>query len=577
VADKERILTKAAELNGSAGFMNTPCGPDIKTINVANIRLGFATNSSSTHSVVINPERFGEVEWPLQEFLRVLVRDSSENYRITDHNHRLVLFAKSLYCSLVGAIGSQAAQATVCEFCCVDRHVLTHYETEDEIRMVIPTTKVGGGLKDPRPFSRSDREDVHPTTYCEEYLRDLMNFLVSNKSVGWVRTRDNDEGLDEEGGDLRDRLAPGHYAGTTLSLDPRSQWVARADGPWWVLMNRLTGAKLRVNFSDMEATYPKSTLPELVDIKITDFCPYNCSFCYQGSTKDGKHSKEADLDKYIQVLKAMGTFEVAIGGGEPTLHPKFNLFIQSLYNAGIQPNFTTRNLAFFKKEENLKLIQGTGAKFAVSVDTLKAAKEAVEQLEASLFIREIADGIKVPQGISSYCRDQNPYTLQVILGSDVEAVVDILLYASTKSINVTLLGYKTTGRGAIDLKVKGTTIKKLQSAYAKEFSTRIEQLLDQYKFRISIGVDTLAIEQLPFLKGDKYRYQVTAAEGKFSMYIDAVANVMGSSSYVEPEAYVPIPMKAPKAKAKEWEEIPNQPDLDFRGMYTAIAKTYAEW
>lgn len=551
--------------------MKTPVSDSVNTfINVSNIRLGFATNSSSTHSIVINPERFGEVEWPLQSFLRANLQEFNESYRITDQNHRLVLFAKSLYSSLVPAIGTQAAQAVVCEFCCVDRHVLTHYETNDTVSMVIPVTE-----KVPSNKAEGFSTDQGPqSTFCEAYLRDLMSFLVSNKSVGWIRTRDNDDGLDEEGGDLKHKLSSGH--GSELSLDPRLQWVARADGQWWVLMNRLTGAKLRLNFSDMNATYTKSTLPELVDIKITDYCPYNCSFCYQGSTISGKHAPERSLERCIELMRRMGVFEVAIGGGEPTLHPQFNMFLNDLYDKNIQPNFTTRNIAYFNKPENLKSIQSTGARFAVSVDTLAAAKAVIPKLKEIPFSREIADGIKVPASVHEYGKTKNPYTLQVILGTDAKAVMDILLYANEQRVDVTLLGYKTTGRGAIDLTVKGTTLEKLQSSYATEFNKKIAKLISTYKFNIFIGVDTLAIEQLPFLKDPKYSYQVTPAEGKFSMYIDAVADKMARSSYVEPEDYTSLIPSDYKPKEDEDSDHYNSDQLSAAIMDNVV-KTFSKW
>jgi len=62
-----------------------------------------------------------------------------------------------------------------------------------------------------------------------------------------------------------------------------------------------------------------SKAPRTVSIAITDECDFRCSYCYV-NLQDRYLSKE-DIISYCKVLDRFGTFDVAFGGGEPTLHP----------------------------------------------------------------------------------------------------------------------------------------------------------------------------------------------------------------------------------------------------------------
>ncbi|GEP98117.1 radical SAM protein [Chitinophaga cymbidii] len=62
-----------------------------------------------------------------------------------------------------------------------------------------------------------------------------------------------------------------------------------------------------------------SIAPRTISIAITDKCDFSCSYCYV-NLKDKFLSKN-DIIKYCKQLDKLGTFDVALGGGEPTLHP----------------------------------------------------------------------------------------------------------------------------------------------------------------------------------------------------------------------------------------------------------------
>lgn len=61
--------------------------------------------------------------------------------------------------------------------------------------------------------------------------------------------------------------------------------------------------------------------PELADISINNVCDRGCDFCYKSSNMTGKTMSVEDYRKVMESLPF--TFQAALGGGEPTMHPDF--------------------------------------------------------------------------------------------------------------------------------------------------------------------------------------------------------------------------------------------------------------
>lgn len=81
--------------------------------------------------------------------------------------------------------------------------------------------------------------------------------------------------------------------------------------------------------------------PELIDISITNWCDKGCAFCYKSSTKHGTHMRFSDYKMIIDQAAKMGTFQVALGGGNPNQHPDFIHILEYTKLKGIVPNYTT--------------------------------------------------------------------------------------------------------------------------------------------------------------------------------------------------------------------------------------------
>lgn len=346
------------------------------------------------------------------------------------------------------------------------------------------------------------------------------------------------------------------------------------------------GVKVRYNMEGNGEVY--LSVPELVDIKITDYCPYGCSYCYQNSTEQGLHADYDKLVSMIEFMKEKGVFELAIGGGEPTLHPRFHDIIEACvkdnsYNGFIVPNFTTRNLSVFRKGANKthNLLSSIGG-FAYSVDGKKDVRklETVVRFWLNKAISLVEKCIENPEKINKNRHKIRSYediaekildkvSIQVVLGAmsretyietaevfnkSIENLrsIQVELVRKVDSLNriiwdgkkkepekyksidpvfvwkwdndnisptVMLLGYKTTGRGsAPEYDYTNNALSDISSISHKLFN---------------VGIDTAAAQQIgaeiESHEVPKEFYYVK--EGVASCYIDAVAETMASSSY----------------------------------------------
>lgn len=274
----------------------------------------------------------------------------------------------------------------------------------------------------------------------------------------------------------------------------------RRDRNALVFFNPVNGDKLRFAVGK----YEKAKSPELVDMKITDYCAFGCAFCYQASTIKGKHAKYEDILTIVDQMKKAKVFEVALGGGEPTDHPKFMHILFAFRRAGIVPNFTTKSLGYVKRHWNM-LADVIGA-FAYSCESAHDVEMAAKSLAG------------VP-------RDK--VNLHYVMGlEDAAGYVAFLRAAHKHGFRVTLLGYKTVGRG----------IEVIPNDYS-DWIPLTKMLIAAGKSP-TISIDTpLAAQYADQLPVPKYAFHTK--EGFVSAYIDAVQMGMSASSF-ENQNLIPL-------------------------------------
>ena len=282
---------------------------------------------------------------------------------------------------------------------------------------------------------------------------------------------------------------------------PSDPIAVRFDKNAVMFFDRRNGTKLRFSIGK----YEKASRPELVDIKITDWCDVGCSFCYQDSTLLGKHASLNNLNFVVDELAKAKVAEVALGGGETTSHPHFVEILKNFKERGVVPNFTTKKPAAVRKlwPEISDLIGG----FAYSAETAGQVEMAA----------------RVLKGIPS-----DKVSLHYVMGlGDRNHFREYLKSAARANYRVTLLGYKTTGRG-----------KDVSPHNYEWWMEEVSSLIAEGSCP-SLSIDTpLAHEYQGQMPVAENRYHVY--EGKFSLYIDAVALQMGASSFDEKEILKPF-------------------------------------
>lgn len=436
-------------------------------MRIHNVRLGLATNSSSSHSLIFfkgaTDEGVGDGNFGW-DFFTAASPEAKSRY-----------LAAVLYGRMC-EISSRDVAETVARAWCTSA-----FDPEDSVdhqsNYDLPFDWSG------KAVDRAFFDDLRAY-----YLREDVVILGGNDNT-----------------DERHPLSGNPSAKIPLSTDGSSiGLVARKEGSCWTLFNRESGAKIRLSF-DGSPPPKRALVPELVDIKITDFCPFDCAFCYQDSTRRGAHAEKKHLEILAYCLTGMRVFEVAIGGGEPTMHPNFLSVLQSFRRGGTVPNFTTKSLAWLRDASLwVPVLEACGA-FAYSPSRV----EDIEGLGALLKVN----------GIS-----RQRASVQLVMGTMDRYSFGIMLRAAVKQeLRVTLLGYKTTGRGA-DVKIE-------------PYDWWLEEIMKLHKEDkyCRIGIDTALAAQYEakILDAGIPSWCFHTQEGKHSMYIDAVAQRMGPSSYVE--------------------------------------------
>lgn len=467
---------------------------------ITNIRYGFATNSSSTHSLVFRSDLHdgdvgsGEFGWG---FWTAASPEARKLYSATLLKHSL---AGRVSPELAVLIASGASGIPVAE---LEESCIDHQST-----ILIPCPHPG-------PWYYKDTVDV-----SLPFWRDLDRYLTQ---PGLAILGGNDNGGDEHPSGDRE-----NDASLRIPKDSDDEnWYAvkhEVNG-YWALFNKRNGTKYRVKFERNPAPPQKADNPELVDLKITDYCTVprtaTCAGCYQNSGVNGKH---ADYDYVLGILFELsqnGCFEIALGGGEPTSHPRFWDIVDKVASLGMKPNFTTRNISFMTPEffdgEQFEKLGG----IALSVETEAEARSAVEKLP---FITRGSSRV-IDYAVSA------AISFQIVDGMvSKEEFLKILDLCCQHHIRLTILGHKMTGRATAPL-------------HSFNWLETFLEWKEQPRKWCNLGVDTTIAKKFgpELLKAGVSSKYFELHEGKFSCYIDAVAKKMGPSSFCAVTEFAQIP------------------------------------
>jgi hypothetical protein len=481
-----------------------PAGDDVPhaeagekmTVIIHNIREGFAANSSSTHSIIILPDGAKQSDnlvdgltfgWEpfiaaspeaKRDWLFATLAGNCRGGRAVEY---LVGLNDSYWRELFGPYMSMRADKLATVEAYVDHQSCIHLPG-----MVNRPNVIHGG-----------------------FFKALCQYIMS-PSLVVVGGNDND---DEGGPHIRGQVVGYRSILPVESARGADDLVCRQEDGWFTLFLKRDGFKTRISFAKgltNTVNVVKAKAPELVDVKLTDFCSYGCAYCYQGSTTRGQHASLVFIKSLALALQEMGVFEVALGGGEPTEHPEFFKIVQQFRNEGIVPNFTTRSLDWLSRPYASELLKLVGA-VAFSVNN----GADVERMKA--IVEPLRDADLWPRDTQLHFQ----YVIGTGSDDDLRGVFEKAEYD-----RVTLLGYKTNGRG-----------KTFQARLDQDWITITNQCR-LYKF----GIDTALARQWSMeLKRLKIPLNTWhTEEGKFSCYVDAVQKTVAPSSYCDDAQYVSI-------------------------------------
>lgn len=133
--------------------------------------------------------------------------------------------------------------------------------------------------------------------------------------------------------------------------------------------------------------------PEFYDVGINTLCNLGCPFCYVNASNNGRNfSNICEKAKFFfgQMSDNERSFQIATGSsGEPTMHPEFCDFLETIYNLNIVPNYTTNGIIIAQDSELSEKILDYTSKYvggvAVSVNRFnenidKIWRQAVQKL-----------------------------------------------------------------------------------------------------------------------------------------------------------------------------------------------------
>lgn len=130
-----------------------------------------------------------------------------------------------------------------------------------------------------------------------------------------------------------------------------------------LLFDRDTG--LNVLLDGDETRLLRRVAPRSLLIAVTNACNLTCPFCYRDLTSPSRWRYDTLL-KFCQDADAWGVLEVAFGGGEPMLFPRWPEFINELYaTTGLGIYFTTNGTLL--TEDFLRGIGGKYGQIRVSL------------------------------------------------------------------------------------------------------------------------------------------------------------------------------------------------------------------
>lgn len=233
-----------------------------------------------------------------------------------------------------------------------------------------------------------------------------------------------------------------------------------------------------ITFNNCIIPYTKT--PVLIDLSLNNYCNLTCDFCYMSAKPitGGEHLSIPDFNLLLEKMVQSRVLQIALGGGEPTLHPQFIEILKKLRTEGnIIPNYTTN---------------GTN----LTPEILKATKQYCGAAAVSYSEERTEETMNAVKKLISHGIQTNLHL--VLLKSRIPRLAEITKQYTKLGIkNVVLLLFKPMGRG-IHL-----THEILNSNNGRDLSVELLKILilrKKYGVRLSIDAcSSFIVKNFPFL------------------------------------------------------------------------------
>lgn len=259
------------------------------------------------------------------------------------------------------------------------------------------------------------------------------------------------------------------------------------------------GSKMR--YSKLDAFEPEK--PESIDLKISNKC-YGmngkpCVMCHEASNPEGEHGDILNL-KFLDTM--LPYTEVAIGGGNPLLHPDLVKFLEELKERNLIANMTVNQLQFMDSRAFIKDLVDRGLIHGLGISLVDGNDDFLEA------VKEFPNAV-----------------IHIINGM---VTIDQLRKIAFNDLKILILGYKKFRNGADLYEKSGDKIEERKT----ELYDKLKEIIDDDWFKV-VSFDNLAIEQLDvkrLMDEDDFAEFFLGDDGKFSLYVDSVNNEFAKSS-----------------------------------------------
>lgn len=249
----------------------------------------------------------------------------------------------------------------------------------------------------------------------------------------------------------------------------------------------------------------KFDFPNGIDICITKECDNGCPFCYNNSTRSGKHSS---FELFKKLLSTYNGGEIAIGGGDAFNHPDIDDMLNFCKEKGIFVSMTV-NQNHLKRHKD-KILR------YFKEDLLECI--GISLIDPSTWDEDLYQEINNAK--------EEGVTIHTIAG-----ILDNTFYRVLKDKKLLILGYKDLGRG------KGN-----MPTWNIEWLKGEGLDILQYKCK-KIIFDNLAIDQLEIknrFAEEDWDIIYQGDDGVGSMYLDLVDLWYGKSSIIDEKEEIPL-------------------------------------